>query len=266
MATQKFNVPRGSLLQLPDNEARHWFDQKLKTSPSFAALYRAFLKEKYAFYFERGKVFVYTGLDSSGMLRPRVLGVLPSFIPATSADASHRAVGISIDHSGYALATSVDVGHRPFGVREFTLHQWDPKKKKLSSATLSAKDVADDAIDKLAKRLPEAALAKKGSSVSTADKERLKTYAEMAPGDQGMMIGAVVRQLLGDKYSKSLFPPEYARAISMQTPTMQKFAFAARARFENALVDVTLSTSSSTSSNICTSTSSSTFDLVALEA
>ena len=70
------------------------------------------------------------------------------------------------------------------------------------------------------------------------------------------MISLTVDTLLSDKFSKGIFPPAYASAISAQVPVFQKFAFATGrvlAEGEGGSHDTNLCTS--TSCNICTSTS-----------
>ena len=194
-------------------------------------------------------------------IAPSVLGILPSFIPTTAADEGHPAVGISVHHSGYAMATSVKVSHKPFGVTEFTLYEVDPNTKKIVSSTLSADEIGKENVAQLAKKIHAPFLATRETGVARGRTTNVKNFTVINPGEQGILINAVVHQLLEDNYSRALFPPEYARALNLQTPTFQKFAFATRERFRGTVLGITLSTSSSTSSNVCTSTSTSTIEI-----
>lgn len=260
-----WNVPQGRILQLPSEEAVKWMERMLSSSTALKLLHKHFADQGYTFYLERSKVFVLSARDTHNNVVPSVLGILPSFVPVTSVDTGHSAVSISVHHSGYALATSVQVDHKPFGVTEFTLHEIDPATMSITSSTLSADAVASGSIGELAKKLhapfvPRAEA--KGTEIASDEARRkLDKFTVIGPGEQGMIIGVIVQQLLSDNYSRALFPPEYARAISMQTPTFQKFALATRERFIGTMLGITLSTSSSTSSNICTSTSTSTIEL-----
>jgi hypothetical protein len=168
---------------------------------------------------------------------------------------------ISVHDSGYAIACSVEVNHDPFGVTDFALHEIDPGKKTVVTSSVNVTDVMADPLDRVAARLRDPFVPRAGAKTTKAVQERFSRFTVMSPGDQGLLVGTVVDQLLADKYSRALFPPEYAQALKMQTPTFQKFAYASRERFANTLLDVTLSTSSSTSSNICTSTSTSTIEV-----
>lgn len=260
-----WNIPQGTILQLPCEEALKWIERMLSSSTALKLLHNHFVSKGYTFYLERSKVFVSAARDARNNVTPSVLGILPSFVPVTSVDAGHSAVGISVHHSGYALATSVNVDHKPFGVTEFTLHEIDPATKAITSSTLSADAVVSGSVSELARRL-HAPFVPPAEADGTEPKlagarGKVDAFTVIAPGDQGLLIGAVVHLLLADNYSRALFPPEYARALRMQTPTFQKFAFATRERFKNTMLGVTLSTSSSTSSNICTSTSTSTIEI-----
>lgn len=247
-----WSLPQGRILQLPSEEATKWIERMLATSKAFQLLHKHFISEGYTFYPERAKVFVSTALDAQNNIVPSILGIIPSFVPTTAVDAGHPAVGISVHHSGYALATSVKVDHKPFGVTEFTLHEVEPKTRQIKTSTLSADAVVGGSIGELAKRLH-------APPVGPGDK--MEKFTVIGPGEQGQLIGAVVHQLLADSYSRALFPPEYARALRMQTPTFQKFAFITRERFRGTVLNLTLSSSTSTSSNICTSTSTSTIEI-----
>lgn len=258
-AVQNWAIPRGRILQLPPEEAVKWMERMLSSSAALKILHKQFVGEGYTFYLERSKVFVTASRDSKDNVVPSVLGILPSFVPVTSTDSGHPAVGISVHHSGYALATSVHVDHKPFGVTEFTLHEIDPKTKQIKTSTLPADVVANGSVQELAKRL-HAPMIPRADDAGVAS-SGFDSFSTIGPGDQGLLIGAVVQQLLADDYSRALFPPEYARAISMQTPTFQKFALASRERFRGTVLGLTLCTSSSTSSNICTSTSTSTIEI-----
>lgn len=80
-------------------------------------------------------MFVSIASDATGKLIPSVLGVVPSFVAVTTVDKEHPAVGISVNHTGdaVAVAATVTVSHSPFGVTDFTLHVIDPKRKKSES-------------------------------------------------------------------------------------------------------------------------------------
>jgi len=258
-SARNWAIPMGRILQLAPEEAMKWMERMLASSTAMKILYRQFVGEGYTFYMERSKVFVTSSRDAKDNVVPSVLGILPSFVPVTSADPGHPAVSISVHDSGYALATSVHVDHKPFGVTEFTLHEIDPNTKQVKTSTLPADLVANASAQELAKRLHAPMLPSAGDVAGLSGK--LDSFSTIGPGDQGLLIGAVVQQLLADDYSRALFPPEYARAISMQTPTFQKFALATRERFRGTVLGITLSTSSSSSSNICTSTSTSTIEI-----
>ncbi|MFD3002860.1 hypothetical protein ACFS7Z_21005 [Pontibacter toksunensis] len=263
MATSKSksSIPQGKILQLPSDEAVKWVKNMLDTSATFKLIYDYFIKKGYTFYPERAKVFVNIARSGEDEVVPSVLGILPSFVPTTSADDSHPAVGISIHHSGYAIATSVNVSHRPFGVTEFTLHEVEPKTKKVVTSTLSTEEIGRESVNELAKRMHTPFVPKKGAEVSKEERKKINSFSAIDPGEQGLLINSVVQQLLADNYSRSLFPPQYARALNTQTPTFQKFAFVTRERFQGTVLGVTLSSSTSTSSNICTSTSTSTIEI-----
>jgi len=264
MSTAEFennwNIPQGKILQLHSEEAVKWMERMLSSSTTLKLLHKYFVKQGYVFYPERSKVFVNSARDPRNNIVPSVLGILPSFVPVTSVDAGHSAVGISVHHSGYALATGVKIDHRPFGVTEFTLYEVDPSSRGVKSSTLTADEVASGSIEELAKRLHAPFVPRADADDADVGSEglgKLSTVSAIGPGEQGLLIGAIVQQLLADNYSKALFPPEYARALSMQTPTFQKFALASRARFMGTVLGINLCSSSSTSSNICTSTSTS---------
>jgi hypothetical protein len=261
VSDREFPVPQGKILQLPPAEAMQWMQRMADTSQAVKLLRKEFEGQGYRFYFERSKVFVTAARDPNGDTVPSVLGILPSFVPVTSVDAGHSAASISVHHSGYALATSVHVDHRPFGVTEFTLHEIDPSTRAIKTSTVSADDVVNTPVSQLASRL-HAPFVPRGESERGGQGTRgLGEFSAIGPGEQGLLIGTVVQQLLAEDYSRALFPPEYARAIRMQTPTFQKFALATRERFVGTVLGLTLCTSSSSSSNICTSTSTSTIEL-----
>lgn len=259
----RFYVPMGTIIQLPAEEAVKWVTQQLESSAALRILHNHFSKEGYTFHIERSKVFVTAARDTKNNTVPSVLGILPSFVPTTAADRGHSAVGISVHDSGYAIAASVSVSHAPFEVTEFTLHEIEPGTRRIVSSTLSADAIIDDSVATLASRMHAPRVPKAGSAAArdVAAEAHLERFTVIDKGNQGQMIGAVVHQLLADNYSKSLFPPEYATALSMQTSVFQKFAFATSARFEGTVLGLTLCTSSSTSSNICTSTSTSTIEV-----
>jgi hypothetical protein len=56
-------------------------------------------------------VFVSIASDATGKLIPSVLGVVPSFVAVTTVDKEHPAVGISVNHTGDAVAATVTVSH-----------------------------------------------------------------------------------------------------------------------------------------------------------
>jgi hypothetical protein len=248
-----FSVPRGDLLQMPGDAAMKWVQQQFETSRALNILHDHFSKQGFTFLVERAKVFAYMGRDGADKVTASVLGVLPSFVPTTSADAAHSAVGISVHDSGYAIATGVNVSHKPFGVTDFTLYEIDPRNRSVVSSSVSLQELRESPLERTAERL--------GRPVTPEVATQRLQFTSMSPGDQGLLIGTVIQQLLGDKFSRSLFPPEYAQALNMQIPTFQKFAFATRARYSGTGLNITLSTSSSTSSNICTSTSTSTIGI-----
>lgn len=256
-----FVVPENTIVQLPAVEAAKWMGQQFASSTALKILHDHFLKDGYVFHLERSKVFVNASRDTKGNTVASVLGILPSFVPATAADKGHPAVGISVHDSGYALAVAVNVSHKPFGVTDFTLYEIVPGKREIIKSTISAETINEEPLDKLAGQLHPPSVPKAKAKLTKASAAAIAKFTVIDKGDQGLMIGTVVQQLLADKYSKSLFPPEYASAISLQTPTFQKFAFATSARFKGTVLGLTASTSTSTSSNICTSTSTSTIEI-----
>ncbi len=157
-------------------------------------------------------------------------------------------MSISFHLSGYAIAVSVNVSHKPFGVTSFTLHE--VQAGKVVSSTLSLRKVNTDTAAAIASQLHAPVVAK-----------RPRDFPAMSVDDQGLMLSSVVRQLLQENFSQHFFPPAYATAIAAQTPSFQKFGLAINERFRGTVLGITASTSSSTSSNICTSTSTSTVEI-----
>jgi hypothetical protein len=251
----QFSVATGGLLQLSSEDAAAWVQAQLNISRPLQVLHRRFVADGFAFYVERAKVFVHSARDLSDTVRASVLGILPSFVPATAADPGHPAVGISIHDSGYAIAAGVNVSHRPFGVTDFTLYELNPNNGEIVSSSVSLEDLVEESIDDVALRLGR-------PTIPDDQRDSLRSFTVMSPADQGMLIGSVIQQLLEDNLSRAFFPPEYAQALNLQTPAFQKFAFATRQRFLGTMTQAGYCTSTSTSCNVCTSTSTSTSKII----
>jgi hypothetical protein len=156
-----------------------------QTSAAFKLLHDRFSGEGYTFYFERSKVFLHSARDAAGKVTPSVIGILPSFVPATAADPGHSAVGISVHDSGYAIACSVEVNHNPFGVTDLSLHEIDPAKKTVVTSPVNVTDVATDPLDRVAARMWAPFVPRAGAKTSKAVQERFSRFTVMSPGDQG---------------------------------------------------------------------------------
>ena len=145
--------PRSSLIHLPEADALQWITQQLAKNNSFKLLHRHFEDLGFTFYLERSQVFVSIGSDASGKLIPSVLGIVPSFVPVTPIDKEHSAVGISVNHTGDAVAATVTVSHSPFGVTDFTLHVIDPETEKIRETSLSTIEIAESSLADLSAKL-----------------------------------------------------------------------------------------------------------------
>jgi hypothetical protein len=247
-SSKRFSVSKGNILQLPASAANTWIKQQLDTNEPFKILYDYFTDQRFVFHIERAKVFVQMGTGSRGTETPAVLGILPSFVPVSSADKGHPAVGISIHDRGNAVATRVMVSHQPYGVTDFTLFEVNPETREVVSSDMTMDKLLDMSTEEVAESIHKPVLAAKSTNFSVLD-----------PANQGVMVGAVINQLLRDRFSATLFPPEYASSLRSQIPAYQKFALATSLRYDRLGLEIEFctSSSSSTSSNICTSTSSS---------
>lgn len=247
-STDRFKLPKGSVLQLSGAVSANWVRQQLETNEPFRMLHDYFSGQGFSFRLERSKVFVQTARGTSDSLVPAILGILPSFVPTTSVDKGHAAVGISVHHLGSAVATKVMVSHEPFGVTEFTLYEIDPSTKEIISSDLSAERLLEMTVEDVAGALHKPSIPGKSTDFAILDEP-----------NQAFMIGSVINQLLRDRYSSSLFPPAYASALRSEVPAYQKFALATSLRYDRLGLEIEFCTSSSTStsSNICTSTSTS---------
>jgi hypothetical protein len=258
----------GSILQLSSSDAAIYMKNMLKRSETFKQLYDEFTKKGFTFYFERAKVFLYSAevitkendaLESG--ISSNILGILPSYILTSAAEPYHEAVSISVHNSGFAIATSVRVDHKPFGITDFTLHEVISKEKKIVSNTLKADDLQTGLkASDLAEKFGDAA------SLKNASQPKLKegVHAALHPSDQATMVALTFSQLLRDKFVRPLYPVEGARTLMGQIPLMQQFGNATYTRFQSrfgAPLSINLCTSSSSSSNICTSTSTSSIEL-----
>jgi hypothetical protein len=241
------DLPKGTLIQMPQNKARLLAERIFKSASPAKTLFDHFTALDFRFFLERVRVFTYLGEDGNKLV-PSVIGILPSFVPSTAADPMHEALSISFHISGSAVAVSVNVSHKPFGVTQFSLYE--VQGGKIVSSSLPLKTV---------NKLPAKQLA--SSLHAPVVSKRPKDFPAMTVPDQGLLVSSVVRQLLQENFSKQFFPPEYATAITAQTPSFQKFGLAINERFRGTVLGITASTSSSTSSNICTSTSTSTIEI-----
>lgn len=246
--SKRFSVSKGNILQLPASAANTWIKQQLERNEPFRTLYEYFTEQRFVFHIERAKVFVQMGTGSRGDDVPAVLGILPSFVPASSADKGHPAVGISIHDRGSAVATRVMVSHKPYGVTDLTLFEVNPETRQVISSDMTMDKLLDMSTEELADAIHKPVLAAKSTRVAVLD-----------PANQAVMVGAVINQLLRDRFSSTLFPPEYASALRSEIPAYQKFALATSLRYDRLGLEIEFctSSSSSTSSNICTSTSTS---------
>ena len=245
-------VSRTSLIHLPEADSLKWVTQQLATNANLKTLHDHFQAQGFVFYLERAQVFVSMARDAAGNLIPAVLGILPSFVPTTAVDKSHLAVGISVNHTGDAVAATVNVNHSPFGVTDFTLHVIDHNTKEIVETTLSKDDIVMESLKTLAEKIRGpfgGTKSSKGKGTTTA------TASGIDQGDQAAMISITIHTLLSDKYSKGLFPPAYAAALSAQIPIYQKFAFIVGRPIMAKEGEGGVTICTSTSSNICTSTS-----------
>lgn len=254
------SMPEGSMIQLSNADAIAYMKSMLKRSEIFKQLHDEFTKQGFKFIFERAKVFMYSTVlesddkDTAPAISANVLGILPSYILTSAAEPYHQAVSISVHNSGYALATSVRVDHKPFGITEFTLHELNSDRKIISNSMKADELESGLQAHQLAEKLGAAAPAKVSD----------KNHATPHPGDQATMVAITFSQLQRDKYVRPLYPIEGARALMAQIPLMQQFGNAAYARFGGRFpggLSINLCTSSSTSSNVCTSTSTSSIEL-----
>ncbi len=81
-------LPKGTLIQMPQNKARLLSQRKLKQKSALKDLHDHFSGQGFRFYPQRVRMFTYLGEDGDKMI-PSVLGIVPSFVPVTAADTKH---------------------------------------------------------------------------------------------------------------------------------------------------------------------------------
>lgn len=252
--------PRGSYIQLPDEDAQAFLQNMLQRSKLFKRLYDSFAGKPYEFKFERAKAFLYLSLTDTGYT-PNILGVLPSYVPAKPSDPWHRAVSIIVHHAGFALASGVKVEHNPFRISEFVHYEVadinKPTKAKLRTRTI--------AIEQLRDLARTAALLGKPKLPSDV-RQRISGIGTLSEDDQQAVAWAIYDQLISDQWARPVYTDEGWQAMREYRWAVQNFALANLQRYQAVLGSATRQmgaqlkisgacTSCSTSSNACSSTS-----------
>jgi len=256
------DYPRGSYIQLPDEDAQAFLQTMLQRSKLFKRLYVSFAGKPYEFKFERAKAFLYLSLTDAGYT-PNILGVLPSYVPAKPSDPSHRAVSIIVHHSGFALASGVTVEHNPFRISEFVQYEVTdvdkPTKGKLRSRTIATEQLRD---------LVSAARLLGKPKLPGDVRNRISGIGTLSEDDQQAVAWAIYDQLISDQWARPVYTDEGWQAMREYRWAVQNFALANQQRYQAVLGSATrrmgvqlkvsgACTSCSTSSNACSSTSTS---------
>jgi hypothetical protein len=250
--------PAPSIQQLPPDAAAAFMKQMYARSRPFKTLIDTFSSRGLQFFFERSKVFLYANAlagpksercddsdDQPFGLSANLMGIIPSFVTARACDDQHLAVGIVVHGAGGAVATSVEVQHRPFQVARFTLHE--PNADGIHERSVTTAELATLSVDAIAERL---------GKVTVRPEEFPPNSAPPSVQQREQMIAASLEQILADPFAAPLYRPEGPGSLLAQLPLIQKFSAANAARFTSGGggFDLCLATSSSCC-NGCTTTS-----------
>jgi hypothetical protein len=261
-----------SILVLSQADATTYVEGMRATSPFVQAFISLFKERGFEFFSDRARVFIYGGdalsrpvprlPDSVPLFSPNAVGILPSFVDAKPEDPSHRAIGITVHHGGYALAVETLVMHRPFKVVEFTVHEFDTRnlgevddllpyflKAGTVTRTISARDLEALSETDLQKVLGAPPL-----DVEHVD----QTGAAIGPADQPAVVDYAFSAFLNDAIAKPLYGDDGIRELLLQTPLLEKLALVNFGRYDEAVgMRAGCCSSSSSSCNGCSCTSTS---------
>lgn len=237
-------TPEASLVQLPAPEASGLAKVVAKQNATFQTFKTAFEKQGFKFLPERVKAFVYFAPTEKGV-STGTFAIFPSLIPAKPTDPFHRAVGLCVHSSGGVAAASVKVGHKPFAVTEFTVHELEGTR--LESRTISTADLEKLTPAKAASVLGPAKInltAARRASVEGPSDKQLET-----------IIATAFDQIIHDRYASPLYTPAAMTSLLRQKPTIVRFAYANRARYAAGGLTQIGFACSCTCCNGCTTTS-----------
>ena len=241
---------QGRALKLSTADSVAWVQNMLTKSPGLQAFYNYFTAQGMNFILSRSQVFlnVATNSGATPTMSPNIVGILPSFVQINQSDPSHTAAGLTVNSAGYAFAAGVVVGHNPFGVIKFMTH--DLVAGQIVTNSITATDLATMTVCEAAAQLGNpplpAGLIGSNPSVPTDT-------------DRSALLAMTYQMILSDSYSRALYPPSGLTAMMAQTPLVLKFGDVILQRYQNSAesfgITVNLCLCTSSSSNICTSSS-----------
>ena len=227
-------VCQGTLMMLKPADGATYMEKMLAKSAAFRMLRDHFVSTAgMTFILSRAKVFMYVAptLDTTAMVSPNILGILPSFKPVNRSDAFHEAAGIVVHHNGGAMATSVRVNHNPFVVTEFRSHEVDPGDPAAGGPSIIMKTISAADLERLS--VQEAAATMGAPKVSERNIDPNSPTPSQA--DTTAMTTLALQTILKDSYARPLYPQEGLNSLLAQASLGAKLSSVHFLRYSGAL-------------------------------
>jgi hypothetical protein len=220
----------GTLMMLKPADGAAYMEKMLAKSAAFQTLRNHFVNTAgMAFILSRAKVFMYVAptLDTTAIVSPNILGILPSFKPVNATDAFHEAAGIVVHQNGGAMATSVRVSHNPFVVTEFRSHEVDPDDlTQIITRTISASSLESLSVQEAAAAMgPPKILPRNVDPQSPSPSQE----------DSTAMFTLALQTILKDSYARPLYPQEGLNSLLAQASLGAKLSSVHFQRYSGAL-------------------------------
>ena len=245
-----------SISQLPKEVGPKFIERRFASREHYQILLAHFQKMGLEFHSDRAQVMIGVNVEDDyekpSTTLPFVIGILPSFKSFNFEDeASHIAasiVGYRTETTATFIAAYVVVNHRPLGLGDFTLVEFDADGQLVETFV---------PIDELRCATPESLAEQMGQA--PINPEQWDQDAGAPNITDTSTLAALAYNGMFDRYAVPLYPPGSVQRLLNDTPVTEKFSLAVRQRYSDTLASISFCTSTSTSSNICTSTSSSSF-------